>query len=304
MRDEFVRSLAPLARNRRLVFLTGDLGFGALEPLQDLLGERFINAGIAEQNMVSMAAGLSGGGMETWVYSIGPFLYARALEQIRNDVAFHQLPVRLVGNGGGLAYGVMGPSHLSFDDYGILSNIFGLRIMVPAFDEDVSQIVNAASAHSGPIYLRLSRSSSSAPKAKSSFQQFRRLLRGGLGTLVTSGPMVGELQKVLLDRKHHERPSLWLVSEFPIERERIPIDLLEEASTGGPLIIAEEHIATGGLGQQLLSQFALSGLSLGAVRWVGITEEIISTYGSQEYLLTSLGLDATSILKLHSELVA
>ena len=84
------------------------------------MGSRFINAGVSEQNMVSVAAGLARSGLRPWTYSIAPFLYARPFEQIRNDVCFHHLPVILVGNGGGYGYGVMGSSHHALEDYGCL----------------------------------------------------------------------------------------------------------------------------------------------------------------------------------------
>ena len=96
MRAQFCDAMLAQARRERMVFLTGDLGFMALEPLQAALGHRFINAGVAEQNMMSVAAGLSREGFEVWAYSIAPFCYARPFEQIRNDIAFHGLPVRLV----------------------------------------------------------------------------------------------------------------------------------------------------------------------------------------------------------------
>src|SRR5436305_12930222 len=95
----------------RFVFLTGDLGFKALEPLRAMMGKRFINAGVAEQNMISVAAGLARAGMRPWAYSIAPFIYARPFEQTRNDVCLHKLPVVLIGNGGGYGYGVMGATH-------------------------------------------------------------------------------------------------------------------------------------------------------------------------------------------------
>src|SRR6476646_2241587 len=101
MRDAFCRGLLEAVPDPRFVFLTGDLGYKALEPLRDALGKRFINAGVAEQNMVSVAAGLAQQGFVPWVYSIAPFVYARPFEQIRNDVCLHNLPVVLVGNGGG-----------------------------------------------------------------------------------------------------------------------------------------------------------------------------------------------------------
>src|SRR5688572_11812446 len=106
MRTQFCEALVARSSNPAMVFLTGDLGFMALEPLQSAMGARFINAGVAEQNMISVAAGLAREGFEAWAYSIAPFCYARPFEQIRNDVAFHALPVRLVGNGGGYGYGV------------------------------------------------------------------------------------------------------------------------------------------------------------------------------------------------------
>ena len=101
MRRAFCETMLKLAEAPEFVFLTGDLGYGALEPLRDRLAERFINAGVAEQNMVGVAAGLSRSGFRPWIYSIAPFLYARAFEQIRNDLCLHGLPAVVVGNGGG-----------------------------------------------------------------------------------------------------------------------------------------------------------------------------------------------------------
>src|SRR5262245_15615814 len=132
MRNAFCQAFVAASDRRDLIFLTGDLGFRALEPLRDRLGERFINAGVAEQNMVSVAAGLARGGLRPWVYSIAPFVFARPFEQIRNDVCHHQLPVVLVGNGGGYAYGVMGATHHAIEDYGALLTLPRMTAYVPA----------------------------------------------------------------------------------------------------------------------------------------------------------------------------
>ena len=120
------------------------------------MGERFINAGVAEQNMVSVAAGLARTGLRPWVYSIAPFVYARPFEQIRNDVCLHGLPVVLVGNGGGYGYGVMGATHHALEDYGALLCLPGLRAYVPAFDSDVEAMVPKlfAAAHPGLLPAR------------------------------------------------------------------------------------------------------------------------------------------------------
>ena len=130
MRAELCAALVARSARPDMVFLTGDLGFMALEPLRDSLGDRFINCGVAEQNMVTVAAALAREGFDVWVYSIAPFCYARPFEQIRNDVCFHGLPVRLLGNGGGYGYGVMGPTHHALEDYGVLltlPDMAGLR---------------------------------------------------------------------------------------------------------------------------------------------------------------------------------
>ena len=137
MRDELCRRLVARSGDERMVFLTGDLGFMALEPLRDAMGPRFINCGVAEQNMISVAAALSYEGLEAWTYTIAPFCYARAFEQIRNDVCLHGLAVKLLANGGGYAYGVMGPTHHALEDYGILLTLPNMTAFVPAFTEDI-----------------------------------------------------------------------------------------------------------------------------------------------------------------------
>ena len=144
MRKQLCDALVKRSNNPDMVFLTGDLGFMALEPLQAAMGDRFINAGVAEQNMVTVAAALAKQDMEVWAYSIAPFIYARPFEQIRNDIAFHNLPVNLIGNGGGYGYGVMGPTHHAIDDYGSLLTLPNMSVYIPAFDEDMDAVVEQA----------------------------------------------------------------------------------------------------------------------------------------------------------------
>ena len=115
MRNEFAQWIEQYGRQEsRLIFLTGDLGYGALENVQAALGPRFVNMGVSEQNMVSVAAGLARQGLLPLCYSIAPFVVYRCLEQFRNDACLHNLPVFLVGNGGGYGYGIMGSTHLVY----------------------------------------------------------------------------------------------------------------------------------------------------------------------------------------------
>ena len=193
MRDVFCRALVKHARQQEFVFLTGDLGFKALEPLRDSMGSRFINAGVAEQNMICVAAGLAKMGLRPWVYSIAPFVYARPFEQIRNNVCLPDLPVVLVGNGGGYGYGVMGCTHHALEDYGVLLTLANLRVFLPAFDSDVMAMVNLLMEFPHPAYLRLGVSELPQGFSVPDYASWRHLVTGGGPTMLVTGPIVGSI---------------------------------------------------------------------------------------------------------------
>ncbi len=170
MRAEFAQAMIALFQKRRdLVFITGDLGYMALEDVAKTYGERFINAGVAEQNAVSLAAGLAREGHLPWVYSTAPFVVLRPYEQIRNDVCLHRLPVKLVGNGGGYGFGIMGATHHALEDVGAMRALPNMRIYVPLAAADVAQVVNIMAQDPLPNYLRLNtsvRNSGRAPNLR------------------------------------------------------------------------------------------------------------------------------------------
>ena len=197
------------------MFLTGDLGYKALEPLRDSLGERFINAGVAEQNMVSVAAGLARNGLRPWAYSIAPFLFARPFEQVRNDVCLHKLPVVLVGNGGGYGYGVMGATHHALEDYGVLLALPNLRAYVPAFDGDLIAMIGLLMESDHPAYLRLGLSEQPAGSTVPSYAPWRRLVQGHHWVVLVVGPLAGGIWSEVLRLDESDRPALWLLTELP-----------------------------------------------------------------------------------------
>src|SRR6478609_7710240 len=156
MRAEFVQAMVALfAQRKDLVFITGDLGYMAVEPIAEVYGERFVNAGVAEQNAVSLAAGLARAGHLPWVYSAAVFTVLRPYEQIRNDVCLHKLPVKLVGNGGGYSYGIMGATHHALEDVGALRVLPNTRLYLPLVAADVAPVVNTMADDPLPNYLRL-----------------------------------------------------------------------------------------------------------------------------------------------------
>ena len=152
MRKEFSASIEKLVNeDDSIVFITGDLGYNALENLQEKLGNRFINAGVAEQNMIGVAAGFAHKGYKVICYSIAPFIVYRCLEQFRNDVCFNNLPVFLVGNGGGYGYGIMGSSHHAIEDLACLSGQQNAQIWTPSFSDEIEPIIQEISNQARPF---------------------------------------------------------------------------------------------------------------------------------------------------------
>src|ERR1700730_7049967 len=226
MRKAFCSALVELAADPTFAFLTGDLGFQALEPLRQKMGERFINAGVAEQNMVSVPAGLAKEGLRPWVYSIAPFLYARAFEQIRNDVCLHGMPVILAGNGGGYGYGVMGSTHHAIEDYGALLSLQGMRVFIPAFDCDVTEVIQYLMRADHPAYLRLGLSEQPKWFSRTPFAPWRHLLTGVGLTIAIAGPLAGGILDAI--RQSGMPADVWLVSELPIAK--LPSEFLFSVS--------------------------------------------------------------------------
>jgi transketolase len=305
MRNAFCDAMVALATREPYFFLTGDLGFMALEPLEKALGGRFINAGVSEQNMVSVAAGMARVGAKSWVYSIAPFCYARPFEQIRNDVCINQLPVRLVGNGGGYAYGPMGATHHALEDYGVLLTLPGMRVYIPAFDADVEPMVRSLSARSEPAYLRLGRSELEDESALPSYAAWRQLQHGEAGVIVVVGPIAGGLLRATRACGPAERPALWVVSELGGSPALpLPQALLDSLATAPALGLVEEHVAEGGFGQQFLHAMALLGRPVPALLHAHARGYPSGRYGSQTWHRHECGLDVPTILTHLAERVA
>lgn len=280
------------------MFLTGDLGFMALEPLRAAAGERFINAGIAEQNMVAVAAGLARVGLFPWVYSIAPFLYARAFEQIRNDVCMHDLPVFLVGNGGGYAYGVMGPSHHAIEDYGALLGLPNLTAYIPAFADDVPDVIARMRKAAGPAYLRLGRDEKPKDFVPPPYAPWRKILSGAGATVLVVGPLAGGIVAAAQALPEADVPSLWVLSELPFTPQQIPAALLADLQQSEHLIVVEEHVAQGSVGTIVAHALACLGASPRRFTHQCARGYPSGHYGSQHFHRQESGLDPQSIIRL------
>lgn len=297
MRKQFCDAMVARSVMKRMVFLTGDLGFMALEPLQVALGEYFINAGVAEQNMMSVAAAITRQGIESWVYSIAPFCYARPFEQIRNDVAFHGMPVKLVGNGGGYGYGVQGPTHHAIEDYGVLLTLPGMSAYVPVFDEDLAAVIPLMGREVGPSYLRLGLGELPKGFAAPEYQPWRQLVSGGGKTIIAVGPLAGSYTIALQALPDRQRPNLWALSELPLGKNPMPKNLMQQITSGAPLCVAEEHVSRGGFGEELALYLVEQGVRIGSFTHQCAKKHIYDAYGSQDYLRRCAGIHADNILQ-------
>jgi transketolase len=251
MRKEFAYAIIELAQtNDKIIFLTGDLGYMALEGVKDCLGDRFINAGVAEQNMVSMAAALAYEGFIPFLYSISPFITLRPYEQLRNDICLHNLPVKVIANGGGYGYGIMGSTHHNIEDIGSMRILPNMKVFVPFTKMDVHSSLNEMINDTSPNYLRLNLASSleNIP-AFSQWRKIKESVNNPKAVVIGTGTVADNLFK-LPDHISNDL-EIWLLSKFPVYD--IPEELLESISGIKNVITLEEHQGQCGLHETLAS---------------------------------------------------
>jgi len=298
MRKQLSDALLLRATSPEMVFLTGDLGFMALEELRAVMGNRFINAGVAEQNMIGVSAGMARQGLEVWVYSIAPFSYARPFEQIRNDICFHGLPVKIIGNGGGYGYGVMGPTHHAIDDYGILLTLPKIRAYVPAFDEDIKELIPKIGQSLEPAYLRLGRGEIPSDYLVPAYAPWRQLTSGNGPTVIAVGPIAGTYLEVFLGLPTEQRPNFWVACELPLKHNPMPEELLDHVRKSRHLSVIEEHVSQGSLASAIAVDLLGKNISLDNFHTFFAQEHIYDSYGSQNFLRKKSGLNPESVMDI------
>lgn len=274
------------------VFLTGDLGFNAFEKIQNEFGNKFINVGVAEQNMINIAAGLADQGFSPICYSIAPFIVFRPLEQIRLNVSLHNMNVKLVGNGGGYGYGIMGATHHALEDIAVLSSMPNMRCILPVCDEDVVAACNYMTQFKGPAYLRLNVGSIgkygiSPPQ----FEPFRKIKDGNKVVCVTMGTSLLTLLEAI-DSSDENDICVYSISELPVFD--LPFDFLEKVRECEKVIFIEEHVQFGGIATFLTYFLAKNGVSFEFEHLCG-KGYLTGTYGTQKYHQLESQLDAESI---------
>lgn len=297
MRKEFSNIVEEyLSANSRSVFITGDLGYAALENVRSTASIRFINAGVAEQNMVGVAAGIAYKGFEVFTYSIAPFAVYRCLEQIKIDVCIHELPVYVVGNGGGYGYGIMGATHHAIEDIACLSCLPNMTCWVPAFSEDVAYCFNQITSLKKPAYLRLGlgKTNPYIKGGQSVTQDINNIIMSDdpRVTVVTLGPIINNVLEAIKDSKVAD---IFTVLRIPIVE--LSSELIESVKKTQKVIIIEEHVQRGGLAEHLTIQLAKTGIN--NIKLISLHAKGYPNkqYGNQEYHQKQSGLDVENIRK-------
>ena len=283
-----------LADREDFIFITGDLGYAALENLASRMGERFINAGVAEQNMIGIAAGMASQGFSVICYSIAPFVVYRCLEQVRNDVCFHQLPVFIVGNGGGYGYGIMGSSHHAIEDIAVLSGLPNMQCYVPAFVEDMKSALDDMFTRKGPAYLRLGLGKNMpAGMQPTDYGAFLPASETPALTIVAQGPVANNAIAALQAHAQQAQVDLFIANKMPLTS--LPPELAASVRQTRNVLTIEEHISIGGLGSTVA--LLLSEAGLNTVRFTSLHAEGYpgKLYGSQAYHQQQSGLDEANI---------
>jgi len=298
LRSAFIDSLLELAQcDDRVTLVVGDLGFGVVTRFAEELPKQFVNAGVAEQNMTGLATGMALNGKIVFTYSIANFPVLRCLEQIRNDVCYHQANVKIVAVGGGMAYGSLGMSHHATEDIAIMRALPNMVVIAPNDPIESALATRAVAAHDGPCYLRLGRAGEPViHNADLEFQIGKAItVRDGYDvTLLVTGGLLGNVLAVsdlLRDRGVHAR-VLSVPTIKPLDEEAV----LQAARETNALFTIEEHSVIGGLGGAV-SEVLMEG-SERRVRFkrIGLNSVFASRVGTQDYLRAEYGLDTSGIL--------
>lgn len=296
MRNAFSQALcAAAAADPKVLLLTGDHGYALFDDFRRQSPDQFINCGIAEQNMVGVAAGLAKAGFKPIVYGLSCFVPVRVLEQIKLDVCYQDLPVVLIGDGAGIVYSALGSSHQSTEDIAALRAIPGIAILSPADAMEMHYTMAHALRFAGPVYLRMGKSDVGDVHAAALSAPIGDLIAVRAGScqrtaFVATGSMV--TSALQLAEQLDDNPVWSVPSIKPINHEQV-------AALGRRfenLIVLEEHNKIGGLGGALAEIIGELGGARARVLRLGIADRFSERCGSYEYLRREHAIDVDALM--------
>ncbi len=306
MRDTFVKTLVELAKqDKRIELVTGDLGFGVLKPFWEQCPNQFTNAGIAEQNMTSLAAGMALDGKIVFTYSIGNFPTMRCLEQIRNDCAYHNANVKIVCIGGGFVYGSLGMSHHATEDLAVMRALPDVVVMAPADLAEAEECTKALVNYKGTAYLRLGRGGEKRIHKK--IEGFRigkaiKIRDGKKAAILSTGAIFDEVEMAVEElEKKGIHPALYT---FPTVKP-VDTETVEQCSREYELVVTcEEHNIVGGFGSAVAEIMAEMKIKKACLLRIGLNDVYSVKAGSQKYLRGQYGMEAVEIAERIKEKIS
>lgn len=296
MRNAFSDEILNLAlSDERIVLLSGDIGNRLFDRFKEQMPDRFYNCGIAEANMISMAAGMASCGLRPVCYTITPFVTTRCLEQIKIDVCYHQMPVTIVGTGSGISYASLGATHHSFEDIALLRVLPGMNVVAPADANELRAALRWAFTQDKPAYLRIGKKGEPVvTDASLPFNpaQWHCLRTGSAATLLTCGTVLTEvLAAAKILEAEGISASVWNCSSIK------PLDENALASLPPiPIFSFEEHSIIGGFGSAIAEYLSSVGNAPRLIR-CGIPDEFLHDCGEQDHARAECGLDAAGIAR-------
>lgn len=299
MRNAFAQELLEQARkNPNLLLLTADLGFSVFEAFEAELPKQYLNTGCAEANTAGMAAGLAMSGKKVFIYSIVPFITMRCFEQIRVDICYHNVDVTVVGVGGGLAYGQLGPTHHSIEDVSLMRSLPNMKVVCPSDPIESRLATRALVEKGGPSYLRLNRGGDTVihnDDLQFEWGRAVRLREGKDITLISTGGMLGVTLEVATQLESHsiQATVLNMHTIKPIDKEAI----MKVVDQTAHVVTIEEHSIIGGLGSAVAEVIAEYGKPVKFKR-LGILDRFTKEVGRQDYLRQINGLDIENLTEL------
>lgn len=307
MRKTCLDQIYALAQgDERIVFIGSDLGFGTLREFKENLPDRFFMEGISEAHIVGMAAGMALEGRIVYVNTIATFLTRRCYEQIALDVCLHNLPVRLVGNGGGLVYAPLGPTHLAVEDLSILRALPHMTIVSPADAGEMARFMPASVDWPGPIYIRLGKGYDplvTPPGSPFVIGAAVPLRQGRDAAILTTGVALAQVLGAadILASQGIQAAVVHLPTVKPLDEAAV----LDACAPVRAVVTVEENTVIGGLGSAVAELLAERGALDGkAFRRLGLPDAFATHYGSQAQHFAHLGLDAPGIARSVGALLA
>jgi transketolase len=293
MRTAFANALIRAAQDdKRIVLLTGDHGYSLFDEFRRACPAQYLNAGVAEQNMVGVAAGLAKGGLRPLVYGLSSFVPIRVLEQIKLDVCYEELPVIFIGDGAGVVYSTLGSSHQSTEDVAVLRALPHMSILSPADAAEMTACMKLALSTTGPVYLRMGKADLGAVHPSVPEIQWGDLcrLRSGQGPLawIATGSMV---KPALEAARHWPESSVWSAPSLKPLHADVVAEICRQHQA---IIVLEEHSIHGGLGSaiaEIAAEYAPAWICR-----VGVADRFSRYCGSYQYLLTEHGLNTEAII--------